>query len=57
MVCPPMFGDSPCALASRLSSEQVDYHGLTSLYTYIRVDIAHYEIVHIRSKFTTSSLQ
>ena len=32
MVCPPVHGDSPQALASGLSYVQVDTHGITSLY-------------------------
>ena len=32
MGCPPVRGDNPRALASGLSYEQVDTHGITSLY-------------------------
>ena len=50
MVCPPVRGDNPRALASGLSYVQVDKHGITILYhlhqctTYISVDLAHHEI-------------
>ena len=42
--CPPVRGDNPRALARGLSYVQVDNHGITSLYTYISVDLAHHEI-------------
>ena len=41
MVCSPVHGDNPRVLASRLSPVNVDNHG----FTYISVDLAHYEIV------------
>ena len=44
MGCPPVYGDNPRALASGLSYVQVDKHGITILYTYISVDLAHHEI-------------
>ena len=44
MGCPPVRGDNPRALASGLSYVQVDKHGITSLYHYISVDLAHHEI-------------
>ena len=46
MGCPPVRGDNPRALASRLSYVQGDKHGITILYTYISVDLAHHEIFH-----------
>ena len=36
--------DNPRALASGLSHVQVDKHGITILYLYICVDLAHHEI-------------
>ena len=53
MVCPPVRGDNPRALASGLSYIQVDKHGITIYTTYISVDLAHYEIFH--AKFGKSS--
>ena len=44
MCCPPVRGDNLRALASGLSYVQVDKHGITILYTYISVDLAHHEI-------------
>ena len=44
MGCPPVRGDNPRALASRLSYEQVDKHGILFYTTYISVDRAHHEI-------------
>ena len=44
MGCPPVRGDNPRALASGLSYVQVDKHGITILYTYISVYLAHHEI-------------
>ena len=44
MGCPPVHGDNPRALASELSYVQVDKHGITILYHYISVDLAHHEI-------------
>ena len=44
MGCPPVRGDNPRALASGLSNVQVDKHGITILYTYISVYLAHHEI-------------
>ena len=44
MGCPPVRGDNPRALASGLSYVLVDKHGLTILYTYISVDLAHHVI-------------
>ena len=55
MVCPPVRGDNPQALASELSYVQVDKHGITifTYTTYISVDLAHHEnsmlkLVHVR---------
>ena len=44
MGCPPVRGDNPQALASRLSYVQVDKHGITVYSTYISVYRAHHEI-------------
>ena len=44
MVCPPVRGDNPRALASGLSYFQVGKHGITIYTTYISVDLAHHEI-------------
>ena len=44
MGCPPVRGDNPRALASGLAYVQVDKHGITILYTYISVYLAHHEI-------------
>ena len=44
MGCPPVCRDNPRALASGLSYEQVDKHGITIYTTYISVDLAHHEI-------------
>ena len=44
MGCPTVRGDNPRALASGLSYVQVDKHGITILYPYICVDLAHHEI-------------
>ena len=44
MGCPPVRGYNPRALASGLSYVQVNKHGITILYTYISVDLAHHEI-------------
>ena len=41
---PPVCGDNPRALASGLSYVQVDKHGITILYHYISVNLAHDEI-------------
>ena len=55
MVCPPVRGDNPQALASELSYVQVDKHGITifTYTTYTSVDLAHHEnsmlkLVHVR---------
>ena len=40
LVCLPVFGDIPGALASGLSHIQVDNHGISSITTYINVDLA-----------------
>ena len=42
MGCPPVRGNNPRALASGLSYVQMDKHGITILYTYISVDLAHH---------------
>ena len=39
MVCPPIRGENPRALASGLSSVQAEKYGI--LYTFIRVNLAH----------------
>ena len=45
MVCPPVRGDNPRALASGLSPVQSGNHGIFILYhLYISVDLAHYEL-------------
>ena len=44
MGCPPVRGDNPRAVASGLSSVQVDKHRITILYHLISVDLAHREI-------------
>ena len=44
MVCPPVRGDNPRALASGLSYVQVGKHDITIYTTYISVDLAHHEI-------------
>ena len=44
MGCPPVRGDNSRALASGLSYEQMDKHGITTLYHLHRVDLAHHEI-------------
>ena len=44
MVCPPVRGDNPRALASGLSYVQVDKHDITIYTTYISVDLEHHEI-------------
>ena len=41
MVCPPVRGDNPRALAIGLLFIQVDNYGITILYHYISVDHAH----------------
>ena len=46
MGCPHVRGDNPRSLASRLSYVQVDKHGITNLYHYISVHLAHHEIFH-----------
>ena len=43
--CPPVYGDNPRDLENGLSCVRVDKHGITILYTYINVDLAHQEIV------------
>ena len=48
MGCPPVRGDNPRALASGLSYEQVDKHGITIFATYISVGIVHYEVFHAK---------
>ena len=48
MVCPPVRGDNPRALASGLSYVQVGKHGITIYTTYISVDLAHHEIFHVK---------
>ena len=45
IVCPPVRGDNPRALASGLSNVQVDKHCITIYTTYISVDLVHHEIV------------
>ena len=44
MGCPPVRGDNPRALASGLPYVQVDKHGITILYHFINIDLAHQEI-------------
>ena len=44
MVCLPVRGDSPRALASRLSYVQVDKHGITI----VSVDLVHHQIFHAK---------
>ena len=44
MGCPPVRGDNPRALVSRLSYIQVDKHGILFYTTFISVDLAHREI-------------
>ena len=44
MGCPPVRGDNPRALASRLSYVQVEKHGIAIYTTYISVDLAHHKI-------------
>ena len=48
MGCPLVREDNPRALASGLSYVQVDKHGVTILYHYISVDLAHHEIVRAK---------
>ena len=49
MVCPPVRGDNPRALASGLSYVQADKHGIAINYTtYISVDFAHHEIIRAK---------
>ena len=45
IVCPPVRGDNPRALASGLFPVQVDNHGITNLY-YISVEHVHYDVFH-----------
>ena len=49
MGCLPVRGDNPQALASGLSYVQVDKHGITILFHYISVDLAHHEIFHAKA--------
>ena len=44
MVCPPVRGDNPQALASGLSYVQMGKHGTT----YISVDLTHHEIARAK---------
>ena len=44
MVCPPVRGDNPRALANGLSPIHVDNHDLPIYITKISVNLAHYEI-------------
>ena len=44
MACPPVPGDHPRASASGLSYVQVDKYGITILYHFISVNLAHHEI-------------
>ena len=48
MVCLPVCGDNPRALASGLSPVHADNHGTTILCHHISVDIAHYEIFRVK---------
>ena len=48
MGCLPVCGDNPQALSSGLSYLQVEKHGITILYTYISVDLAHIKIFHAK---------
>ena len=48
MVCQPVRGDNPQALASGLSYVQVDKHGITIYNTYISVDLAHHEMFCVK---------
>ena len=48
MGCLPVRGYNPRGLASGLSYVQVDKHGITILYHYISVDLAHHEIVRAK---------
>ena len=48
MGCPPVRGDNPRALASRLSSAQVDKHGITILYRLpVRTQRAYFELKYL----------
>ena len=48
MVCPPVHGVNPRALASGLSYVQVDKHDKLFYTTHISVDLAHHEIIHAK---------
>ena len=49
MVCPPVRGDNPRAIASGLSHVHVGIRGLTINTTYICVDLAHYEMIRAKA--------
>ena len=44
MVCPPVRGDNPWALASGLSPVHVDKHGITFYTNYINEELFHSKV-------------